>query len=605
MLDDQALLLHYARSRDAGSFAQLVGRYSALVFSIACRVTGNTATAEDVTQDCFLKLARQADSIRGSLPGWLHRVALNRSLQVIRNEATRKRHESRVSPTSEPDNEPGWNQIAPHVDSALSRLPQDVCEPLVQHFLLGRTQNQIAEILGVNQATVSRRIQEGIEMIRSHLKKSGVVCGSVALSSALVKNATAAVPARLSTALAKMAIAGPAAITTAQSSAAAGTAAILAANAKLIAIIASVVVVAGLLTYHFVLAPAKSHPRSYLSDLRLQGDGLTQDSFSLAFQATAKLLNSDADYETIYALSANIFCPAIDLTRQNKSRWPKQGCLQAFLDERAIDTLCARYGFVVRNLEQQDFIIDFAKYRRTMAPIVLQSMDSGNVVLVDSGLDDGIMRWPSAGIITNVRSDGAIYGAALNGRRDNPIIWPRGIWAITPGAVTLSPHEADIATLRSAVARIRSQPPYQTTPKSVYGLTAMDAWIMAMSETPGFCIACNERFKRNPKERWNCARVNAQNMQTASKVAARYLRRIASDFPPDLKSRLESAAAHYDRIAELIDPALANNGPNSYINILGDLSKQRAHALKILTPIRSEYSAIAHDLDLALTDVKP
>jgi len=210
MPDDHTLLLIYACSHDADAFAQLVKRYSALVFSIASRVTGNTATAEDVTQDCFFALARKAASIRGSLPAWLHRVALNRSMQVARNEARRQRHEERVPLPSDADYESNWNQVAPIIDAAIAKLPDELREPLVQHFLLGRKQTKIAKSLGIDQATVSRRLHEGIERLREHLKQTGVVCGSIALSTVLFKNASAAVPAKLAASLAKMALAGPA-----------------------------------------------------------------------------------------------------------------------------------------------------------------------------------------------------------------------------------------------------------------------------------------------------------------------------------------------------------------------------------------------------------
>ena len=208
MSDDQVLLARYARSRDAGAFAQLVQRYSALVFSVASRVTRNSTTAEDVAQDCFLRLARQAASIHGSLPAWLHRVALNRSLDINRNEAARKRHESISSKPSDPDYDPTWDQIAPHVDAALSKLPDDLREPLVQHFLLGRTQTQVAQNLGIDQATVSRRVQSGIESLRGHLKHAGVTCCAVALSSILASKAEATVPVQLSASLMKIALAG-------------------------------------------------------------------------------------------------------------------------------------------------------------------------------------------------------------------------------------------------------------------------------------------------------------------------------------------------------------------------------------------------------------
>jgi RNA polymerase sigma factor (sigma-70 family) len=208
MSDDRVLLTRYAQSRDAQAFAQLVQRYSALVFSVASRVTRNSTTAEDVTQDCFLRLSRQAATIRGSLPAWLHRVALNRSLDVNRNEVVRKRHEAISSRPTDPNFDPTWNQIAPHVDAALAKLPDDLREPLVQHFLLGRTQTQVAQNLGIDQATVSRRVQSGIDLLRRHLNHAGVTGGVVALSAILASNAKAAVPAQLSVSLMKIALAG-------------------------------------------------------------------------------------------------------------------------------------------------------------------------------------------------------------------------------------------------------------------------------------------------------------------------------------------------------------------------------------------------------------
>jgi RNA polymerase sigma factor (sigma-70 family) len=208
MSDDRVLLARYAQSRDAGAFAQLVQRYSALVFSVATRVTRNSTTAEDVAQDCFLRLSRQAATIRGSLPAWLHRVALNRSLDVNRNEVARKRHEAISSKSFDPDFDPTWDEIAPHVDAALAKLPDDLRESLVQHFLLGRTQTQVAQNLGIDQATVSRRVKTGIDLLRGHLKHAGVTCGAVALSAILASNAEAAVPAQLSATLMKIALAG-------------------------------------------------------------------------------------------------------------------------------------------------------------------------------------------------------------------------------------------------------------------------------------------------------------------------------------------------------------------------------------------------------------
>jgi RNA polymerase sigma factor (sigma-70 family) len=602
MPDDQALLLSYARSRDAEAFTQLVERYSSLVFSVASRVTGNITVAEDITQECFFALARQAATIKGSLPSWLHRVAMNLSVTVIRNETARQRHEAQASLPSESACESTWKQIAPLLDAALALLSDDLREPLVQHFFLGRTQTQVAENLHIGQATVSRRLQEGIETLREHLKKAGVVCGSAALSTTLLKNASAAVPSRLYVSLVKIALAGPTNV-----AATASITAIIIAKAKLIGVIAVVVIVGAVLAYN--LAPllhrggipasiSQFTPRPYLSKLDLKGNGYTQDSFSLAFQAAAKVLGRDADYESIYALSTNAFCPAIEDSGQNsRGFWH----IQAWLGDTAIHTLCARYGLVAKKLDQSALSNDKAAYRRVIIPIINQEMQSGNVVLILGGWQDGL---PGAGIITDAQANDAIFGATLNGRQDNPLIQPIGVWSLSPAAVTLTPHEANIAMLRWAVARIRGQSPFEARLKSVYGLKALDVWIKAMSETPGFCPWCARVQQNKHVLTEDCAYVNALTTYNAAAVAARYLRRITPDFPPAVQSYLQSAAARYDRIALLLTPALSETGPDSYANVLDDLSRQKAHVANVLYPIKSEYSAIAQDFELALTILK-
>jgi RNA polymerase sigma factor (sigma-70 family) len=598
MPDDQSLLTRYAHSRDAEAFAQLVKRYTALVFSVACRVTGNITAAEDVTQDCFLTLASQAASIHGSLPAWLHRVALNRSMYVSRNEAKRQYHEIRASVPPKPAGESAWNQVAPLVDAALAKLPAEYREPLVRHFLLGQTQVQVAEDLHIGQATVSRRLQEGIERLREHLKHAGVACGTLALSSALVKNASAAVPTRLATSLAKMAMAGPGKV-------AAGTsiAVILIAKAKLIAAVAAMIVIVGVAAYNIVpllrrvSSTSAFAPRPYLSKLVLQGDGSTQDSFSLAFQAAAKALGRDADYETVYALSTNAFCPAI-LDKAPKKYWH----ILAVLGTKAIQTVSARYGLAAEKLNSSVNVENPDGYRHAIAPNIIKALDTEKLVIVDGGWEDGL---PFAGIITDAHQDGVMFGAELNGRQDNRLAGPDGVWSLAPSVEALKPHEADIITLRSVVARIRGQAPFQATTESAYGLKAMDFWIKEMSDTPGFCTDCAKAQKNKTDVTNSCAYMNALMTKNASIVAARYLRRIAPEFSGDVQSRLQSAAAHYDRIAALLTPTLSPAGPDSYSSILGDLSKQKAHAAKVLAPIKSEYVAVAHDLELAIANIKP
>src|SRR5213082_126073 len=92
--DDATLLRSYAADGDAAAFAELVRRYADMVYATARRVTGSATAAEDVAQDCFLRLAQYSATITGSLAAWLHRTSLNRALEVVRSERARKRRES-------------------------------------------------------------------------------------------------------------------------------------------------------------------------------------------------------------------------------------------------------------------------------------------------------------------------------------------------------------------------------------------------------------------------------------------------------------------------------------------------------------------------------
>ena len=75
MLSDLDILQKYDQSHDPDAFNQLVTRHAAMVYAAAFRVTRNVADADDVTQECFLELVRQAARVRTSVAGWLHLTA--------------------------------------------------------------------------------------------------------------------------------------------------------------------------------------------------------------------------------------------------------------------------------------------------------------------------------------------------------------------------------------------------------------------------------------------------------------------------------------------------------------------------------------------------
>jgi len=210
MSQDVELLHCYARTRDAEVFDVLVGRYADFVYGICFRVTNNVEDAQDAAQDCFLALARQADTIRTSLPAWLHRVAYRCAASLVRREV-RRRHRERQAVmlnSHAADSGPKWEEIAPHVDRALEALPEQLRDILARRFLQRKTQAEIAKELGLSASTISRRIKQGVARLRGGLRRKDVLVPAALLATLLSSKAAIAAPPTLTVALGKMAMAG-------------------------------------------------------------------------------------------------------------------------------------------------------------------------------------------------------------------------------------------------------------------------------------------------------------------------------------------------------------------------------------------------------------
>ena len=245
------LLQRYAKAGDAEAFSEIVGLYQDFVYGTCLRLLGNTADAEDAAQESFVSLARCAGAITSSPGGWLHRCATGLSLRMKQQQAARRRREEvHTQMKASAQNGPSWDDVAPLVDQALDELPDELRCVVVEHFLRRRTQAEIAGELGVSPATVSRRVESGVEVLRKKLKKAGVVVSAVVLAALLTENAaSAAAPAALTAALGKLTLAGTEALSAAPvASATASTAATglaAAAKIKIAAIIAAAVLMAG------------------------------------------------------------------------------------------------------------------------------------------------------------------------------------------------------------------------------------------------------------------------------------------------------------------------------------------------------------------------
>ena len=165
-----AVLVSAIRFGDEQAMAQLYERYSPIVYSVALRVLGNTAAAEDVLQEVFMQLWRSPqmfDASRGSLPGWLAVITRNRAIDSLR----KRRPEADINEvvvSVEPDlvSSAGWSRALEKIRGVLGGMPALQRSALEMAFFDGLTHSEIAQMTGEPLGTVKTRIRAGLVILR-------------------------------------------------------------------------------------------------------------------------------------------------------------------------------------------------------------------------------------------------------------------------------------------------------------------------------------------------------------------------------------------------------------------------------------------------------
>jgi RNA polymerase sigma-70 factor (ECF subfamily) len=186
---DESLAAH-AAAGDAAAFETLVVRYQHRVFRLACRLTSET-DAPDVVQDAFVQAYRHIATFRGDaqFSTWLYRIATNAGLMHRRARARRPAESldeflPRFDADGKLEDTPDALRVASRVDelldrrllaqkaqAALDRLPDLYREAFVLRDLEELSTADVAQVLGVEPATVRQRVHRARLMMRGYLSE--------------------------------------------------------------------------------------------------------------------------------------------------------------------------------------------------------------------------------------------------------------------------------------------------------------------------------------------------------------------------------------------------------------------------------------------------
>jgi len=189
---EEKKLIQQAAAGDTAAFEALVLRYQTQVYSLAYRMVGNEADAQDLAQEAFVRAWRALDSFQFSsqFSTWLYRLTSNICIDFLRSQKKRKHISLTVLQDDEqqqwdmPDHRPLpeeqmiVTQEREALAKAIAALDPEYRQVLILRIVNDCSYQQISEIMGIREGTVKSRLSRAREQLRKKLAQSGNFSGS-------------------------------------------------------------------------------------------------------------------------------------------------------------------------------------------------------------------------------------------------------------------------------------------------------------------------------------------------------------------------------------------------------------------------------------------
>jgi RNA polymerase sigma-70 factor (ECF subfamily) len=171
--------MQLAHEGEVRAFEMIFDRHAGAAFSLAYRMCGRQAMAEDIVQESFLSVWRAGaryERERGSVRSWLLSVVHNRAIDAFRRGAAKDARDVRDDGISERLASPELTEAeverrddARQIRRALGELPPDQRQVIELAYFGGFTHSQIAEMLELPAGTVKGRMRLGLSKLRVSL----------------------------------------------------------------------------------------------------------------------------------------------------------------------------------------------------------------------------------------------------------------------------------------------------------------------------------------------------------------------------------------------------------------------------------------------------
>jgi RNA polymerase sigma-70 factor, ECF subfamily len=176
---EELALVERCRQGDLGAFETIYRTHAGRLYSLARRMAGNPADAEDLLQEIFLAAHRKIDSFRGdaALGTWLYRLATNLCLDHLRSRASKAGQVTGALDDQVGLDDAGSRRLAERtvnkmdLERAIAQLPDGCRAAFVLHDVEGLEHREVAAALGVAEGTSKSQVHKARLRLRAMLAR--------------------------------------------------------------------------------------------------------------------------------------------------------------------------------------------------------------------------------------------------------------------------------------------------------------------------------------------------------------------------------------------------------------------------------------------------
>jgi len=166
-------LVREVQRGSAAALEELFRREWPRAYRAAYLVVHDAAAAEDIAQEAFLAAVRAIDRFDRRRPfgPWMHRIVVNRAIDVTRARSLRREVDAAAAESAEAPPDPPGAPLSDDVVSALSDLSAEHRAVVVLRYLFDYTPGEIAHALDMPRGTVNSRLRRALDRLRETIER--------------------------------------------------------------------------------------------------------------------------------------------------------------------------------------------------------------------------------------------------------------------------------------------------------------------------------------------------------------------------------------------------------------------------------------------------